>query len=414
MSEAPRGIAIIGQSGGPTAVINESLVGAALEARKYPQIERLWGARHGVKGILEDKLVDLSAETRSNLLEVAATPSAALGSARHKPTPDDCKAILEVFRKRNVRYFFYIGGNDSAETADIVSRVARDNSYDLRVVHLPKTVDNDLVGHDHCPGYGSAARFVAQAFMGDGCDNASLPGVKVNILMGRHAGFLTAASALAREYKDDSPHLIYLPERGVSAEKLVADVKKVYDRLGRCVLAVSEGVQDEKGQLYAEKFLSEVDSHGNKQLSGSGALGDYIVQLLKDGLGNKKLRARSDTFGYLQRSYAGCRSDVDAAEARWSGEWGVAQAVLRGEPASVAIVRRSGSGYEADLKLLPLESVAQKTRHMPAEWISPDGNDVTEAFLEYARPLVGPLPHMGRLKFHKVESAAPATPAGVS
>jgi 6-phosphofructokinase 1 len=407
MPEAPRGIAIVGQSGGPTAVINESLVGVALETRKYPQIEGCWGARHGVKGIFGEDFADLHAETRSNLLSVAKAPSAALGSARHKPSPDDCKAIFEVFKKRNVRYFFYIGGNDSAETAHIISEVAREQRYDLRVTHVPKTIDNDLVGHDHCPGYGSAARFVAKAMLGDDLDNASLPGVKINVLMGRNAGFLTAASALARQRPGDGPHLIYLPERGFSLAKFAADVKAVYDRLGRCMVAVSEGVHDEDGVLFAEKLIQgDVDSHGNKQLSGTGALGDHLVGEVKKAFGNPKLRARADTYGYLQRSYMGARSLVDAAEARWVGEQAVAQAVLGGENGSMAIVRRPGPAYEVDLKLVPLESVAQKTRRMPDEWINEAGNDVTQGFLDYLLPLVGEgmVAQVGRLNFIPVKS----------
>ena len=202
---------LIAQSGGPTAVINRSLVGAVLEARKHKEIQHIYGALHGIQGILEDKLVDLGREDIKTLKAVAATPSSALGSIRKKPTHDDCLAIFAELRRRNIRFFFYIGGNDSADTAYIINEEAKRAGYELHCFHIPKTVDNDLLENDHTPGFASAAKYVVQAFMGDDLDNASLPGVKVNIIMGRNAGFLTAASALARTYKGAGPHLIYLP-----------------------------------------------------------------------------------------------------------------------------------------------------------------------------------------------------------
>jgi len=392
----PKGSAVIGQSGGPTAVINESLVGAVIEARKHPNIDRVLGALHGVKGVLAEQFLDFADESREHLDQVARTPSAALGSVRKKPSADECKAMFEIFKKNGVRYFFYIGGNDSAETAHIVSQCAQADSYDLRVVHIPKTIDNDLVGHHHCPGYGSAARFVAMAFMGDNLDNASLPGIKVNVVMGRHAGFLTAASALARVHDEDGPHLIYLPERDFVMDKFIEDVKRVYDRLGRCLIAVSEGLHDDAGNLLAEKFTHEVDSHGNKQLSGTGALGDYLSNEIKARLGSK-LRVRADTFGYMQRSFVGVRSETDAAEARLVGEMGVLHAALRNENGSIALTPNPGHPQEMTTHIIPLESVAQKTKRMPNEWINSKGNDVTEGFISYGRPLAGKLPHVARL-----------------
>jgi len=399
MSAPLRGKAIIGQSGGPTAVINESLVGAILEARKYPEIEAFYGARHGVKGMLKENFVDLFAETPANLAAVAKTPSAALGSVRQKPTTDECKAMFEIFKKHGIRYYFYIGGNDTAETAHIVHQVSQAAGYDLRVVHVPKTIDNDLMETDHCPGFGSAAKFVAQAFMGDNLDNRSLPGIKINVVMGRHAGFLTAASALARTFKDDGPHLIYVPERNLSIEKFAADVWAVYERIGRCVVAVSEGVHDENGVLLAEKFSQEVDSHGNKQLSGTGALGDHLVSELKTRLADKgKLRFRADTFGYLQRSFVGVRSEADAIEARTCGGKGVELAVAHGISASISMKRAATGPYIISYGHTDLRNVAQKTRHMEASWLNAAGNDVTEAFLEYIRPIVGELPTIGLLE----------------
>jgi len=270
--ELLQGNFLIAQSGGPSAVINQSLVGAILEAKKHSQIKKIYGSLHGIKGILEENFIDLKRETKQNLERVAKTPSSALGSVRKKPTPEECRRMFEIMNKYNVRYFFYIGGNDSAETANIIDEEAKKDGYELRVFHIPKTIDNDLRENDHTPGYGSAAKFVASALMGDNLDNRALPGVKIDVIMGRHAGFLTASSSLARIFPDDGPHLIYLPERPFDMEKFVQDVRKVYEKFGRCVVAVSEGISDKDGTPIAAKFTREVDAHGNVQLSGTGAL----------------------------------------------------------------------------------------------------------------------------------------------
>ncbi len=387
---------MIGQSGGPTVVINQSLVGAVLEALKHPEIEGIYGARHGMKGILEEDFVDLRKESLETLEAVAMTPASALGSARKKPSPEECARVFEILKKHNIRYYFYIGGNDSAESANIVNENALQVGYDLRCYHIPKTIDNDLCENDHTPGFGSAAKFVACASMGDNLDGRALPGVKINVIMGRHAGFLTAAAALARVYQDDGPHLIYMPERPFCIISFVADVEKVYARLGRCIVAVSEGIADEQGHAIASKFIQEVDSHGNAQLSGSGALGDLLANEIKAR--TKITRVRADTFGYLQRSFPGLTSAVDAREARKVGMLAVKHAVTKKPNGSIAIVRKPGEKYQVAFKRVPLAKVAKFTRHMPDEFIAPAGNDVTEAFLAYARPLVGPLPKIGRLQ----------------
>ena len=238
---------LIAQSGGPTVVINQSLIGAVIEAKKHKQIKNIYGSLHGIKGILDERFIDLGKESRANLEAVANTPSSGLGSVRKKPKPEDCAKMFAIMKKYNIRYFFYIGGNDSAETAHIVNEEAKRQNYELRCFHIPKTIDNDLRENDHTPGFASGAKFVAMAFMGDNLDNRALPGVKINIVMGRHAGFLTAASALARVYPDDGPHLIYLPERPFHIEKFAADVKAVYAKYGRCVVAASEGISDAEG-----------------------------------------------------------------------------------------------------------------------------------------------------------------------
>jgi len=399
---------LIAQGGGPTAVINQSLVGAVLAARGLPQVERVYGARHGVRGIVDEDLVDLTQETTAHLERVAATPASALGSTRDKPDLKYCQAILESLKAHRIGHFFYIGGNDSSDTVRIVVEEAKKAGHPLAAVHIPKTIDNDLMGNDHTPGYPSAARFVVQAFAGANLDNAALPGVYVAVVMGRHAGFLTAASALARTLPDDGPHLVYLPERVFEIDRFLADVKAVYDRLGRCVVAVSEGIHEASGAPIATQLAPSVerDAHGNVQLSGTGALADLLCDAIKAKLGIK--RVRGDTFGYLQRSFLGCVSEVDAREARDVGERAVQFALLQQQVGSVAI-RRVGD-YAAGYVLQPLEAVAAKTRVMDDAFINAAGNDVTAAFRDYLRPLLGAdLPQAHRL--HGVPVARVMRPA---
>lgn len=395
---ATKGNAVVGQSGGPTSVINQSLVGVALEARKHNHIGKLLGARHGVRGVINNDFIDLGNASEELLGRIAQTPAAALGSTRDKPDQAYCEKIFESFKKNDVRYFFYAGGNDSADTARIVYELSKAAGYELHVFHVPKTIDNDLRVHDHTPGYGSAAKFVATAIMGDNFDNASLPGVKVDVIMGRHAGFLTAAAGLARRHPEDGPHLIYVPEAPFSVDKFLADVDAVYKKQGRCVIAVSEGIHDEKGTamavVLAEKLgrAVERDSHGNVQLSGSGILGDFLGDLIKNQL--KIKRVRSDTFGYLQRSFPGLAvSETDAKEAFLVGQEAVRQSATAVE-GSVAMRRVGGGEYKIETHLTPLSTVARETKHMPAEYIK-NGNDVTQAFIDYAKPLVGKLPTVG-------------------
>jgi 6-phosphofructokinase len=388
---------VIAQGGGPTAVINQSLVGAVLEARLFPQIERIYGARYGVHGIANENFVDLSAETRANLEAIAATPSSALGSTRDKPDLAYCRTILASLKAHGVSWFLYIGGNDTAETVRIVSEEAAKEHYDLRCIHIPKTIDNDLMESDHAPGFPSAARFVAEAFMGADLDNRSLPGAYLAVVMGRNSGFLTAASAAARTVEDDGPHLIYLPERVFDESIFLSEVKSVHDRLGRCVIAVSEGIRDADGTPLLVKLTANVkkDAHGNVQLSGSGALADLLCDRIRSRLGIE--RVRGDTFGYLQRSFDGCASEVDRREAREVGEFAVKQAIWGTGDGSVAI-RRVGE-YAVDYALVKLADVAGKTKVMADAFIAPSGSDVTPAFFAYLRPLLGSdLPRPARLR----------------
>ena len=336
---------------------------------------------------MNEDFVDLTQETSHNLELVANTPAAALGSTRDKPDLAYCQEMFKVLRAHQIEHFFNIGGNDSSDTVRIVAEEARRAGYPLRCIHIPKTIDNDLVLNDHTPGFPSAARFVAQAFAGANLDNAALPGVYVGVVMGRHAGFLTAAAALGKKFPDDGPHLIYVPERVFEIERFLLDVKATMERYGRCVVAVSEGIHDAAGRPILAQLAKELeqDAHGNVQLSGSGALADLLCEEIKARLGIK--RVRGDTFGYLQRSFVGCVSDVDQREAREVGEKAVQYAMWGGRDGSVAI-KRTGF-YSADYELLPLEAVAGKTRTMEDEFLSASGTDVTDAFRLYLRPLLG-------------------------
>ena len=380
------GKVVVAQGGGPTAVINQSLVGVVLESRKFRQITKVYGAINGVNGIINDNFLDLTQETTNNLERVAVTPSSALGSTRDKPDEKYCEEIFNIFRQHDVRYFFYIGGNDSADTVRIVNQQAERLHYDFRAIHIPKTIDNDLVLNDHTPGYPSAARYVAQAFIGMNLDNRALPGIHIGIVMGRHAGFLTAAASIAQKYPDDGPHLVYVPERPFSIALFLKDVKQVYDRLGRCVVAVSEGIQDDKGvPILSSLIKTERDAHGNIQLSGSAALGERLSALVKEHLGIS--RVRSDTLGYIQRSFLGCVSEVDQLEAREVGEKAAQFAIWHNIDGSITM-NRTGY-YSVDYQIRDLAEVAGRTKLMPDNFINPEGNNVTEDFKYYLQPLLG-------------------------
>ena len=422
------GNAVVGQSGGPTAVINQSLVGVIEAAAGGKAIRKLLGAKYGVRGIKDGKFIELSGLKAGLLERVAGTPSSALGSTRDKPDEEYCRRIVEVFCKMDVRYFFYIGGNDSADTARMVCQEAEKEDYPLRVFHVPKTIDNDLRVTDHCPGYGSAARFVACAMMGDDRDSASLPGVKIDVIMGRNAGWLTAASVLGRQDESDGPHLVYVPEARLTRQRFIEEVAEAYSRHGRCLVAVSEGIEGPAPAGYERKtphgverprYITwgeriaweaqksgtghvEYDKHGNVQLSGSGALGDALARIVKEKvakrLGKKELRVRADTFGYLQRSFAGFVSAVDAAEAREVGRQVVRMALAGLPSGSVAIRRTGGRKYGVTYFRTDLKKVARDTKPLKKKYINRAGNGINEsAFRAYAMPLVGELPAVGKL-----------------
>ncbi|MCE9592386.1 MAG: 6-phosphofructokinase [Planctomycetes bacterium] len=390
--QLPVGNALIGQSGGPTAVINQSLVGVVEGLRGHKNVKKVLGAVHALRGIVDGKFIELNKIGRPRLERLAQTPSAALGSSRDKPNAEYCRRIFDQLNRHNIRYFFYIGGNDSSDTCRIVSEMAKLDGYALHCFHVPKTIDNDLMCNDHTPGFASAAKFVAQAFMGDNLENAALPGIKINIIMGRHAGFLTAASVLARQNKSEGPHLIYVPEVPFSVEGFLGDVERVYKQHGRCLIAVSEGIHDSEGTPIITKLADAIerDSHGNVQLSGTGALGDYLSAAIKGHMG-KDARVRADTFGYLQRCFAGCVSPVDAKEARQVGREAARHALLGVTEGSIAIERVSSKPYKVRYRLINVREVAAKTRTLPPEFIV-NGNNISESYRGYLSPLVGKLP----------------------
>jgi ATP-dependent phosphofructokinase / diphosphate-dependent phosphofructokinase len=394
------GKAVVAQGGGPTAVINQSLIGVVQEARKFDCIENIYGALHGVSGIINEDFLDLTQATSHNLEMVAKTPSSGMLSTRDKPDEEYCSKIFEVLKAHDVRYFYYIGGNDSADTCRIVNENALKAGYELRVVHIPKTIDNDLLVTDHCPGFGSAGLFVAQAFAGINLDNRSIPGIYIGVVMGRNAGFLTATSIFAKKYPDDGPHLIYVPEKAFNIEKFVTDVDKTYKEHGRCIIAASEGICNENGEPIVASLMKnqEKDAHGNVQLSGTGALGDALADIIKKEL--KIKRVRCDTFGYLQRSYLGTFSCVDAHEAREVGEKAVQFSVWHNVDGSVAI-RRIGD-YSVEYFLTPLATVARNSKSMPDSFIDVENSTVTDEFKDYVRPLLGTMPEYERISAPKV------------
>jgi len=361
-------------------------VGVVHEALRHEEIGHVLGMLHGIAGILNEDFVDLRLESPDTLEILRNTPASALGTVRYKVTDEDYPRILEVFRTYDVRYFFYIGGNDSMDTTNKISLLADSEGYELHCIGVPKTVDNDLAKTDHCPGYGSAARFVASAIRNTALDTEAMGAsgpIKLMEIMGRHAGWLTAAAALARDEHGDPPHLIYVPEAPVTLDQVVGDVRACYERYGYCVAAVSEGVRDPSGKLLADSGPAEVDAFGHKALGG---VVDVIASAVREGIG---VRARMDKPGYLQRSFAELMSPVDREEAYGVGRSAVRAAVDGKSGLMVTLDRQPGPSYMCETGLAPLDQVANAERVMPDEYIGEQGNDVTQAFIDYAKPLIG-------------------------
>ncbi|NLD71088.1 MAG: 6-phosphofructokinase [Chloroflexi bacterium] len=394
-----KGNIVVGQSGGPTAVINNSLVGVIHEAMQHEEFGEILGMSHGIAGILNEELVDLRRESAETLALLRDTPASALGTVRYKVSDADYERILNVFRTYDVRYFFYIGGNDSMDTAHQMHALAASRGYELHAIGVPKTVDNDLAETDHCPGFGSAARFVATAIRDTGYDTVAMGDsspIKFMEIMGRNAGWLTASAALAKEEPDDAPHLVYVPEHGVTLEQILGDIQGVYDRLGHCVVAVSEGLADPEGNPLAHRSDSgEVDAFGHGRLGG---VVEFLDEAVSQSLG---LRARFDKPGYLQRSFAWLQSSVDREEAYEVGRAAVRAALAGESDKMITLVREPGPTYRCTMGLADLEQVANHEHILPADYINETGNGVTDGFLAYARPLIGgPLPPYAKLARH--------------
>lgn len=372
---------VIAQGGGPTAVINQTMAGAALEARRrYPK-SKVLGALHGVRGIRDGRFVELHKVSEADLKKIAATPSAALGSTRDKPDAAYTKLVLEGLQKVKADVFVNIGGNDTSGTQQILTDAAGGK---MIFMHAPKTIDNDLMENDHTPGFISAGEFVAGAFKSVDLDFRALPGIYVGIVMGRHAGFLTAASAAWRDDKGDGPHLIYVPERPFSTAQFIDDVKRVMDKHKRCIVAVSEGVSTADGKSLVESIVGsdkvERDAHGNVKLSGSD-LNRAFEQALAEGLPGK--RARVDALGYMPRGYIGAINRTDAREAFRAGAMAVATAEQGG--ASIALKYENGKTV---FRRVPLGNVAAKTRHMPDNFLDKEGTGLAKAGVAYFERLI--------------------------
>lgn len=365
---------VIAQGGGPTAVINQTLVGAVLEARKAGM--KVLGSLHGLRGIRDNSYVDLTHIPEPQLMAIARTPSAALGSTRDKPDQAYCEAVLKGLKTVGADAFVYIGGNDTAATQAILSDAA---GGAMTFLHAPKTIDNDLEENDHTPGFISAGEFVAGAFLSVDLDFRALPGIYVGIVMGRHAGFLTAAASTWRIDDESGPHLLYVPERAFDAKRFIDDVKRTMDRHKRCVVAVSEGVSTADGRALVESLVPpdklKRDAHGNLQLSGTD-LAAAFERMLAEGLPGK--RARVDTLGYMPRGNIATISPVDQKEAFEAGAFAV-----RGVAQGSASVALQFDGERTILKAVPLGDVAGKTRHMPDDFLHPEENRLSEAGMAY-------------------------------
>ena len=388
---------MMGQSGGPTAVINASLVGAVQAAGQHDCITAVMGMLHGIEGVLKEELVDLGRQSLQTLEGLRRTPSAALGSCRRKLKDADYHRILQVLQAHDVRYFCYIGGNDSADTSYRVGKLAAESGYELYVVGIPKTVDNDLGFTDHCPGYGSVARFNAIATRDAGRDTEAIgivDNVKIIETMGRNAGWITASTVLGKESETDPPHVVLLPEVPFRPEPFLAAVKRTFDKLGYCVVTVCEGLRAEDGQeVVASQRAIDTDQFGHRQLGG---VADYLVNLVASELG---IKARFDKPGTIQRMFMLAASPVDLDEAYLVGAAALNHAVAGVTGQMVTLVRESNQPYRCTTGLAPLQEVANAERPVPSEFITPDGLFLNERYLEYARPLIGgPLPPYARLE----------------
>ena len=381
-----KGSFVIAQGGGPTAVINASVTGAVLEAfAALDPSSRVLGAKGGIAGLLDEQFIDLRDQPEGILDQVRVAPAAALGSCRKKLTEEAVTHAVDVCKKHDVRYFFYVGGNDSMDTANKMSKAAQASGYEMFAAGIPKTIDNDLPETDFCPGYASCARFFAQATIDLGMDIRALPTpVSIMEVMGRNAGWLTAATMLARREPDDAPHLIYVPEVRLSREEFLKDVEQVYDRQGWVGVAISAGACDENGEsLGAAVGDAAVDGFGHKL---PGDVAPTMAQLIMTELG---LRARSEKPGIIARASSHHVSPVDREVAEGVGRF-AAREVFAGQSDFMAAIRRESSDpFEASYFPVPLEEVANVERLLPQDYISPGHCDIRESFRDYVEPLIG-------------------------
>jgi ATP-dependent phosphofructokinase / diphosphate-dependent phosphofructokinase len=386
-----RGNAIVAQSGGPTAVINSSACGVIQEAFAQEQIGEVYGATNGVLGILQEDLFDLRAEGAETIEGLRRTPSAALGSCRYKlgdlnTGRDQYQRILDVFRAHDVRYFFYIGGNDSMDSADKIGRLAREADYELRVIGIPKTIDNDLVATDHCPGFGSVAKYLATAVMEAGRDTEAMSTfdtVTIVEAMGRNTGWIAASTGLARHVEEDAPHLIYVPEIPFRIERFLDEVRDVHRRLGYVLIVASEGLVDEKGKyLSAQHGRLATDAFGHPQLGG---VAEVLQRLIQEEIG---LKCRYNRSGTCQRNAMHFASRADSEEAYLCGREAVRQAVAGKTGFMVTLVRESDHPYRCGTGLASLSEVANGVKPLPREFLDHSGTQITEAMRRYAGPLV--------------------------
>ena len=389
MSEKLIGAAIFGQSGGPTAVINASAYGVIRAALDAEEITKVYGAEHGIKGVLDDRLFVMDEEDPEELRLLLHTPSSALGSCRYKmadPEVDDTdyKRILEIFKKYNVRYFFYNGGNDSMDTCNKISRFMESADYECRVMGVPKTIDNDLYGTDHCPCFASAAKYIATSCMEINKDARVYDNGMITIveIMGRHAGWLAGSAALATEF-GSGPDLIYLPEVDFDMDKFLSDVEKIYKKNGKVLVAVSEGIHYADGSFVSEAKTSATDGFGHAQLGG---LASMLAEIVKERTGAK---VRGIELSLLQRCGAHLASETDIEEACASGMEAVHQAVNGVTGKMVAFQRESIDGaYHCKLVLIPLTDVANYEKKVPLEWINDEHNGLKHEFIDYVLPLI--------------------------
>lgn len=386
-----KGALIFAQSGGPTSVINASAAGVFLEGLKTPEITAVYGAAHGIKGILNEEFYDISKEDEKELLLLKNTPSSAMGSVRYKlkdasVDDTDYKRLLEVFKKYDVRYFFYNGGNDSMDTCNKISKYMAKSGYDMNVIGVPKTIDNDLFGTDHCPGFASAAKYIATTIMEINLDAKVYDTGMICIIeaMGRNAGWLTASAALANS-KGLGADLIYLPEVPFDVEKFVADVKGVLAKNdNKCIVCVSEGIKNKDGVLIGEVLgqAGARDSFGHAQLGGVAA---NLANIIKEKTG---IKTRAIELSLMQRCAAHCASDTDIEETFEAGKQAVKAAVSGETDKMVCYARKDGKDYVCEYKLLPLELAANTEKTVPLEWITDNGTGISDEFVKYALPLI--------------------------